>query len=438
MGCYTESLMKEIENLSPADDDYEKRLIEVASMFRGFDKAFTEFIVDHGYTDDVSDVEEKAKFLRKQYKAAGIEVPREYKKYFTTDKKFRDRENVYMICFAFRLGVSETKDFFRRVLRERAFDLHTVNEVVYYFCMKNGLSYDEAKEILSQIPKLKKVKILPKQDILYTGTIENDIDSIKDKEKLIQYIKDNMDNFTYNNATAIQFIKMFWDNIAGEDGLAAKEGELIDKTNPFFFESKDTKDSKNNSKEDAEEKKRQKEKREKWKKEEYAVAIADSSTWTIFSQMIGLKNYQKKEYSINHGRSLSPVFEESILLPLKAYDCFPSRENIDNLLRGEVCGDNEVVRKMLIFLGFYTYWAKKIIEKNNVFYCATVNDSEACWAKINRYLSDAGYPELYAGNPYDWIFMWALNKEYPLEDFRMYIGEIFAIKEEQDNLDVSL
>ena len=24
MGCYTESLMKEIENLSPADDDYEK------------------------------------------------------------------------------------------------------------------------------------------------------------------------------------------------------------------------------------------------------------------------------------------------------------------------------------------------------------------------------------------------------------------------------
>ena len=51
---------------------------------------------------------------------------------------------------------------------------------------------------------------------------------------------------------------------------------------------------------------------------------------------------------------------------------------------------------------------------------------------MNRYLLDAGYPELYPGNPYDWIFLWALRDDYPLEAFRSYIGELFAVKSEQD------
>lgn len=46
---------------------------------------------------------------------------------------------------------------------------------------------------------------------------------------------------------------------------------------------------------------------------------------------------------------------------------------------------------------------------------------------INARLLDAGYPELYIGNPYDWLFMWAL-KDYdnPLFAFRYYMGEVFA------------
>ena len=49
---------------------------------------------------------------------------------------------------------------------------------------------------------------------------------------------------------------------------------------------------------------------------------------------------------------------------------------------------------------------------------------------INARLLDAGYLKLYAGNPYDWIFMWALNDENPLIAFRYYMGEVFAVKEE--------
>ena len=41
--------------------------------------------------------------------------------------------------------------------------------------------------------------------------------------------------------------------------------------------------------------------------------------------------------------------------------------------------------------------------------------------------------DLYAGNPYDWIFLWALSDEQPLYAFRSYVMEIFAVHSEKMN-----
>ena len=57
-----------------------------------------------------------------------------------------------------------------------------------------------------RIPVPKKVKAIPNREVLYTGTIIEYINDIDDKEKLIQYIIDNIDDFQYNNATAIKYI----------------------------------------------------------------------------------------------------------------------------------------------------------------------------------------------------------------------------------------
>ena len=40
--------------------------------------------------------------------------------------------------------------------------------------------------------------------------------------------------------------------------------------------------------------------------------------------------------------------------------------------------------------------------------------------ETNQYLLDAGFPEMYAGNPYDWIFLWASCRESALQSFRFY------------------
>ena len=433
MSQYTELLNMKAETLSLDDDNYEEKLLEVSTLFRGFDEALTAFIEEHGYTGDLTDIPAKAQFLREKFKAANVKQPRDFKEWFVPNKKLT-RKTAFQICFAFGLGVDETNDFFRCVQFERGFDCHTISEAVYYFCMRNGLSYTEAQEIIDRIPMPKKVKAIPNREVLYTGTIIEYINSIDDKEKLIQYIKDNINNFQYNNATAIKYIKELWTDISKEDGLAVKEGAILDKAFNRFRKidpQKEPLDSHNEMdrlrrQNLIKEAKRQ----EKYvKPEDYVIAGPNAATWTILSQIMGLDNYSHNKYEKQDGPSLNSVLEKNALLPLKAAYCFPSKQNINALIRGEF-GDNETTRKMLIFLVFYTYWAKLIISKNDAFYSAKFSDSERCLDTINAYLLDAGYPELYAGNPYDWLFKWALNDENSLIAFRHYMGEVFAVKEE--------
>lgn len=153
MTQYTELLNIKAETLSPDDDGYEESLLEVSALFRGFDEALTAFIEENGYTGGLTDVPAKAQFLCEKFKTANVKPPRDFKEWFEPNKKIA-RKTAFQICFAFNLGVDETNNFFRCVQFERGFDCHTISEAVYYFCMRTGLSYTEAQEIIDRIPVL--------------------------------------------------------------------------------------------------------------------------------------------------------------------------------------------------------------------------------------------------------------------------------------------
>ena len=428
MAQYTELLNAKVETLSMDDDDFEENLIGVATLFRGLDEALTSFMKEHGYKGDLADASAKAQFLREKFRTANIKLPRDFKDWFAPNKKIT-RKTAFQICFAFNLDVDETNKFFRCVQFERGFDCHTINEAVYYFCIRNGLPYLEAQEIIDRIAIPKKVKSIPNREILYTGAIIENINSINNKEELIQYINCHISDFQYNNATAIRYLQELWNEISKTDGLAAQEGTIIDKTYNRFEDRhrKGLTDTRSTEVISAEIRQQEQE----VKPYDYVVADSGSSTWIIFSQIIGLANYQEAEYATKHDRSLSSVLSENKLMPLKADYCFPSRQNIDKVIRGNLVGDDEIIRKMLIFLVFYTYLAKLIISQNDAFYLAKSADSERCLDTINARLLNAGYPELYAGNPYDWLFMWALSSESPLIAFRHYMGEVLTVKQEE-------
>lgn len=435
MSEYTQSCVVRAESLDIAE---EKLLYENAKEFRRFDEAFIDFISEHGYIGDSTDTKAMKKFVIAKFDENGVEKLRNFKDLFNPNKGSSnhspfEREVAFKISFALGLNIDETNDFFKRVMFERGIDCHSINEAVYYFGINNGLSYMETKAIIDEIPKIEKTEMIPGDDILYTDKIEEYIESISEKENLIRYIKENLESFEYNNATAIKFIRLLWKEIVGkkgaetdeEKGLAFNEGKLIDKMlNPFHpnQEKRPVEDTREMDVVDAEIN-REKE----LKQDDYVISDEDASTWTIYCQIMGLDNQQKRIHTKTN-RSLAPIFSKNVLLPLKASYCFPNQETIDGLLRGEADGDYEKFRKMLIFLTFYTYCVKKIIKQKDVFVCFDRHDKERCQEHINKYLVDAGYPKLYYGNPYDWIFLWSMQDQYPLDTFRMYMREVYIAK----------
>lgn len=90
----------------------------------------------------------------------------------------------------------------------------------------------------------------------------------------------------------------------------------------------------------------------KFSDDKLIISNDEASSWTIYSQILGLDKYQESKFSGR--RSLSSIFSKNILMPFKASSCFPSSQMVNSILRGEM-GDNESFRKMIIFLVFYSF-----------------------------------------------------------------------------------
>ena len=401
MDQYTQILTRMSDVLSPDDDQYEEKLLAIAATFRSFSQALTSFLCANGFNGDASNIDEKVCYLKSKFKEAEIPTPRDIKKWFSEDKGISP-DTAYQICFAFNLGVEGTRDFFRRVYFERAFDCHSIAEAVYYYCMRNGLSYSEALAIISKMPKAKTTAIKADKEILYTGTIVEFINGVKNPDELIAYVRDHIEQFGYNNATATKHIQQLWAALACKEGLAYEEGKLLDKSFNYDIGVGTEKD------------------------DLYTVVGEEAdSVWRIFAQIVGLDRKQTIRFGTN--RNLQPFLKNNPLLPPLAVKDFPDRDGIEKIMNGAHMG-HERIRKVLILLEFYTYWANAIVTHNNALWEATDIDAERCIDKINRYLIEAGYPELYPGNPYDWIFMWAVKDVWPLVTFRDHMRALYAYK----------
>lgn len=399
MDDYTQLLSTDAETLSPDDDRYEDELLRIVRSFRTFSKALTQFICRNGFNGQPDNTEEKLLFLKQRFKAAGIPVPREINGWFTNGKSVR-RDTAFQICFAFSLNVEQTDEFFRKVYLERSFDCHSIREAVYYYCIRNGLKYQKAAELISHFPKEMKGQITEGREVLYTGTIIDFINSCKNEDELTAFLNEHIEQFEYNNATAKKHIQSLWNVISCENGLAYREGVFLAQAYNMNHGDEDNYVTSPNK---------------------------GASTWTIYSQILGLDNHQSDILKAN--RSIKPLLVNNDLLSPLAEASFPDRDGIEKITNSQHVS-HERIRKLLILLEFYTYWARLVVEKKNELYEADKTDSERCLDRINSYLLDCGYPELYAGNPYDWIFLWALNDNNPLPAFRYYMREIYAAKQE--------
>lgn len=398
MNTYTEFLENKAREIYPEDDiDYSQALIEVVNMFRNFDEALDTFLAEHGFMGNKLDIDEKISYIRTKFAQADIQPPRNMKKWYTEHKRIQ-KETAIRICFAFGLTVEESEDFMRRICLLRGFDCHNVEEVIYFYAISNRLSYLEARELIGRVPQVNVGKIDFEKEILYTSAIVEEIGRFRNPEELMEYISANIRQFGYNNATAYKYIRDMWKEISAEGGLAATERKRL------YIEFNDT-----------------------------DIVIEEQgksrdSLWEIYLQILGLAG--NRIARLGTDRSLKPILKDNELLHAWAEDSFPGRVGLEKILNGEHVSE-KLVHKTILLLVFYRFWVKSALKSHS--YQAKNGDTYRCTCEINKYLMDAGYPELYPGDPFDWIILHAVENDFPLLVFRDYMRELFYIKESDIN-----
>lgn len=403
-----------------------EKILEAVRMFHTFSDALDEFIKKYGYAGDMEDIEGKASFVKSAFEQAGIPVPRGMKEWYTKGKGI-SRTTAFQICFAFELDKEETDDFFRRVMLQKSFDCHVMEEAIYYFCMCNKKNYREADKLLKaspqgDVPDVMKSRMVFDADILFTSSIMKEMEKFKNGEELLAYFRRNVEKFGYNHAGATEEIQNLWEEIREkEKGLADLEKAEIQKCDV---------------------------------KMETVRSISE-----ILRQIMGLDETEQipKDdgtgektqplFALKSDRSIKPLLKDNPLLPEVAQKQFPNRQTMEKILKGQHV-DPESIRKTLILTYFYYFWIRKALQQekaasknrkgnlsrmaktlNMTAYQAKTGDDERFIDDVNRRLLEQGYPELYLGNPYDWVFIYCSRSEEPLTVFREFIHEMYLENE---------
>lgn len=389
---YMKELSEDIDLLDLEYDECQSLLEEAMCEFRTFDCAITDFISKHGYLGDINNEKEKTQYIFDKFQEAGINIQkRVIKDWFTLHKGIIKYPTGYYFCFAFHLNVDESNDFFRRICLDRGFDCRVKEEAIYYFCIKNELSFCEAQGVIERVNNIKESNAC--ENMPYTQIIKSDVDNIDSLEGLYAYICENITYFdnksatASRNVTAMDTLRVVWNEISSPEGLANTE------VKKNFFDTF------------AEEL-------------EIENHIGKRGTWPILDQIFGTDMYESEQ--IKSDRSIKSLIKNNSVIHKFIEEMFPDKQAIDEIVSGNKQVKPERMRKSLLLLLFYRYWIRLAIRNEG--YESSPGDAERCIASLNQYLVESGFHELYYGNPYDWLFLLCIYSEKPLASFREYIN----------------
>jgi len=209
------------------------------------------------------------------------------------------------------------------------------------------------------------------------------LNRLDNREELVCYLSDNIAQFSRNNVTAYETIERLWREISGTDGLLEQEFARFNVAGDDVATGVKTK---------------------------LSIKGEGFRAWDAYLAIFQL---DKKQVSkLKPERTIRPVIEQ---LHADAQDSFPDRQGIEAIIAGKSTS-YERIRKLLILLEFYVFWARKRLETGS---CdAGEQDGARFIDTVNQYMIGAGYPELYIGNPYDWIFFYVSHDREPLITFR--------------------
>ena len=362
------------------DDDYGDIIdyLNKAENFRTFDEGLTEFIKKHGYVEEdglskEKCVEQRVAFLLKKMKEKNISISKKTLEYHFSGEKRPDvkdssRKIIFKLCFAMDLDVEETTDFFNKIYFDRTFNVKNIDELVYYFCIKNKKSFTYAEE-------------------------------------LIRYVLDNKNAFNRYNVTAIKEYTNLLNRIQGKK----EDKEVLDRLSKVKTnrEDEDLKKCglvvqdfyKNNLSELT---------------TNMDIASVDFMLYVIYGSFLPVGKNGKSKYSFAKNAKLLKIIKSN----------FPSKKTISDANKENI--SFEAMRKILILLEFYAF----CFDANEADDEECIDFFDNFTEQMNDILDSSGMGPLYVGNPYDWLFLYCAKCDNPLDVFRSIIDDVCALDDE--------
>ena len=294
------------------------------------------------------------------------------------------RESMFALAFLLKLSLNETAELFHKVYLDRAFDYRNEKEIVYYFCLQNNKSWDDANRLIGSLNKIKKCDDMT----VYTSQIYLDLQNISEEVTLLSYIEKHGNNLSKKSLTAKSIL----------DKLKAEAIEMVEKETKL----------------QAERAKAEKDKKTK------AEMYEDNLTLQSF------KNTNTR--SLNHiyevitgclvrGEKGTKTLFKSARLPKEIKNRFPEAATLSKKEP-----TYEEIRKLIILLFSYSFWVKTM--QNN-----ELIDIDVYIDELNVVLNESGLSLVYYGNPYDWLFLYCALAENPLDTFRAILSEVLDVEE---------
>lgn len=311
---------------------------------------------------------------------------------------------MYEVCFALELPISEVFWFFHHVYFDRSFNCHMIDEAVYYYCFLHHLTYHDAKSFLAKIMETPEKESMD-SELIYTQAIRKRIDSFSSSEELISFLSDNKSSFNKWNVSAKDKIADLLSHICGKEG----DKRIIKESQKNGFISS-------------------------YVIRNCGLIIQECYSYygDEFTEYISGKNITSINFMLDMILNTSFGIQKTAEIPEIVKSNFPSKKVFSDILnKSDTLTSYDSIKKILIFLKFYEFWCQaKLYDSYSEYKPEELY--EIFIDETNELLFSCGYENLYAGNPYDWLFMRSAKASEPLNFLRDSIGSLTDIEDESE------
>lgn len=430
---YTTFNSQSMLDYSSIDDDLDAVcFLKDSSNFRPFSQGLKEIIIKKGFKGNPDDNNETSGYLISKLREINSDIKNETVYSWFSGKhrpkiEAGSRMRIYEICFALSLSFEETVWFFNHVYFDRCFNCHNIEEAVFYYSFLHGTQYQEAVNIINTINNapFKEETLIDETVHNYTQFIRDRISGFNSVNELQEFLIDNKANFNCWNNSALAAIKKMLLEITGDESSKAIVDNLKRNLTRKMNSNKELKklDEINISETDI---------------DKCGLLIKeilmDAKTSNVSAseyilEAISGKNILKNTFVLDRLLSTITGIPKNINIPYVIKNNFPSKKILSDVLdesKVTVSKSYDSIRKTIVLLDFYVFWVRIKLGITDISSYSTEDLFAIYRDEADTLLYECGYEPLYAGNPYDWIFLCSAKNEDSLTFFRRCIDGLLS------------